>query len=1148
MLSELPSDPPRGRCATPRFAIAHGTVVLTGGSPGAHTGLTYQPDPNYCNDPGAAPEDTFTYTLTGGSQATVSMTVTCVNDAPQADDETFNGANGAIGNTSLVVDDPSDGAPSANGPHKKVIGDILDGDTDVDGPGPLTVTPGTFATNDGGSVTIEADGDFVYLGDPADGCADASDFFDYTLEDSGSPEQTDTGRVNVSIAGCVWYVNNDAAGNSGTSTAPFDTLAQAEAASGANHTVFVYDGNNTTTGYAAGFAMNAGERLIGEHEGLVVDPDGGGALGPETLLVPSPGARPTLTDTNADVVELDDGNEVRGFNLDPQGAGGGIAGGAGDTGGGTIDDVNVVDDGTVGSQPGLELDGTTGAFNVSDLTVDNDAIGVRLNNAGSVNFASTGTISITSAGAKGLDAANTNMGSGSVFDAVKVTGSDSGGVSMLNTTGTTTFGDGSGTDLDLTTSYGRTPAFGVSNGGTISVPSGGTANVSATGGPAVDVAGTSGASLPFDDVDSTNSPNDGINLDGLGVGTFSASSGDIAGAAGIAFDLNGGSGAVTYPGRLDNGAGATAEISGRSGGAVSLSGEIADTSDVGGGISLASNTGGSTTFSNASKVLNTGASNAVGMSSSDGHTLSLTGGGLDIDTTSGTGLSAATSGTLAVSGSGNTIDTATGRALNVTDTDVGGTPLTLQRISSNGASSGILLSNTGTNDALTVSSTGSGTCTNVDQTGCSGGRIRNTVGADDSGATPSGTGIVLNKTRGVSLTRMHMHDHQNYGIRGSSVVGFTLADSVIDGTNGTNSSTPFNEGSVRFSELTGTVSVTKTPISGARADNFLIDNTTGTLNSTFSSVNIGPNSASDGNDGIQVEGTGSATVNVAVQNSTFTSSRGDLFQWIGDGTGGGALTFTGNTLSNNHSGIATGGGGVTVSGGGPGNATMNISNNTSRDSHGAAFTILKSPPFANGPCPAVPTSLTTTVNNNTIGVAGVANSGSLEGSGIVIQQAGCGTFTAAVTNNEIRQYNNFGISAQAGAGIAYSGNVNYTITGNTVANPGNNQSIGSPFQGIALNNGVTPGDNYQTCWNVKANSANGAGRNGGHDFRTRSRMAGNVRLPGFVGNVNDDAALAGFIANQNDANANDPAANPPVPTSSVLAASTFSGGSACTLP
>jgi Bacterial Ig domain/Bacterial cadherin-like domain len=191
---------------------ANGTVVVTGGG----TGLTYQPDPNYCNNPPGTTPDTFMYTLTGGSTATVSVSVTCVNDAPTADDETFDGANGAIGNTSLVVNAPGDGAPTLNSPKKSVTGDILAGDNDIDGPGPLTVTPGTFATNDGGSVTIEADGDFTYINDPADNCADTSDFFDYTLEDSGSPELTDTGRVTIAVAGCVWYVNNnDAAGNSG---------------------------------------------------------------------------------------------------------------------------------------------------------------------------------------------------------------------------------------------------------------------------------------------------------------------------------------------------------------------------------------------------------------------------------------------------------------------------------------------------------------------------------------------------------------------------------------------------------------------------------------------------------------------------------------------------------------------------------------------------------------------------------------------------------------------------------------------------------------------------------------------------------------------------------------------------------------------
>src|SRR5204862_5238766 len=59
---------------------ANGTVVITGGG----TGLTYQPNANYCNTP-TPPFDTFTYTLTPGtSSATVSMTVTCVDDVPVA--------------------------------------------------------------------------------------------------------------------------------------------------------------------------------------------------------------------------------------------------------------------------------------------------------------------------------------------------------------------------------------------------------------------------------------------------------------------------------------------------------------------------------------------------------------------------------------------------------------------------------------------------------------------------------------------------------------------------------------------------------------------------------------------------------------------------------------------------------------------------------------------------------------------------------------------------------------------------------------------------------------------------------------------------------------------------------------------------------
>ena len=50
---------------------AHGTVAITGGG----SGLTYQPNAGYCND--GNPTDDFTYTLNGGSTATVAVSVTC---------------------------------------------------------------------------------------------------------------------------------------------------------------------------------------------------------------------------------------------------------------------------------------------------------------------------------------------------------------------------------------------------------------------------------------------------------------------------------------------------------------------------------------------------------------------------------------------------------------------------------------------------------------------------------------------------------------------------------------------------------------------------------------------------------------------------------------------------------------------------------------------------------------------------------------------------------------------------------------------------------------------------------------------------------------------------------------------------------------
>ena len=414
--------------------------------------------------------------------------------------------------------------------------------------------------------------------------------------------------------------------------------------------------------------------------------------------------------------------------------------------------------------------------------------------------------------------------------------------------------------------------------------------------------------------------------------------------------------------------------------------------------------------------------------------------------------------------------------------------------------------------------------------------------------TPDGTGIVLNSTRSPSFTRVWIHDHSNYGIRGTDVNGFTVANSVINGTNGNNSTTPFDDSSVYFHNgegvgLSGSASITNTHIQGGHENNLWVSNTSGALNRLMlDAVTIGPNSLSDGNDGVLISGTGTATVNATVQNSTFTSSRGDLFQMTADGSGGGELDFINNTLSNNHAGIGTGGGGVSIFGGAA--ATFDIDmhgTNTFRDSVGHALLLVKS--SGGG-------SMTGSINGVTIGqdTAG-DNSGSLEGSAIKFQHAGGGTASVDITNSTLREYNNFGIELQAGAGVATSGTLSTNITGNTVTDPGSNPNV-TGLQGVALNSGVTPGDAFNSCLHLRSNSVVGSGSPDlpADDIRVRARMNTTVTLPGYGGTASDTSAVATFLRNQNDAAPLDPAANPPVPTASATkdAGATYNGaGTTC---
>ena len=133
-------------------------MVITGGG----TGLTYEPDANYCNtQPGGTPGHLHATRSTAARRATVSVTVTCVDDPPIA-----------VNDSATVAEDA--GATAI---------DVLANDTDVDG-GPMSVgsvtqpANGTVVITGGGTgLTYQPDAELLQRRQPGD----APDTFTYTL-------------------------------------------------------------------------------------------------------------------------------------------------------------------------------------------------------------------------------------------------------------------------------------------------------------------------------------------------------------------------------------------------------------------------------------------------------------------------------------------------------------------------------------------------------------------------------------------------------------------------------------------------------------------------------------------------------------------------------------------------------------------------------------------------------------------------------------------------------------------------------------------------------------------------------------------------------------------------------------------------------
>lgn len=174
-----------------------------------------------------------------------------------------------VDNTQAVVSGGLTASPST--PFATLTGTIIANDLPT---GAVAAVAGTSTTSAGGSVTIAADGTFIYT-PPARPSLTAitGDSFTYAISSNtgGTPTATTAvGTVSLGLAGRVWYVRSGGSDslNNGQSQAPFLTLGKAATVSVADDTIYVFSGNDANLGAAA---LKQGQSLIGQGVNLVVN-------------------------------------------------------------------------------------------------------------------------------------------------------------------------------------------------------------------------------------------------------------------------------------------------------------------------------------------------------------------------------------------------------------------------------------------------------------------------------------------------------------------------------------------------------------------------------------------------------------------------------------------------------------------------------------------------------------------------------------------------------------------------------------------------------------------------------------------------------------------------------------------------------------
>lgn len=444
-----------------------------------------------------------------------------------------------VGGTELHV-----GSTPSSNPRIVVASNVLANDTNGDGGGPgvgLSIgaaSVGTFATVNGGSITMASDGTFSYT--PAAGYTGA-DSFAYTVSDG-------VGTANATLALTVltprfWYVDNTAAaGGNGTSTSRFNTMAAAIGASGIGDTIYVFFGDGTAFNQNAGAVLKNNQRLIGQ--GVLLDATVTvNGVGNPTLK--AAGATPTIGNAGGNGITLASNNTVRGLSVSTSTGGFGILGAnvgtldigtvtVVNTGGGALDLSNgtvTVAIGNTSSSAGANgvklagINGTVGLGNGSLTGATGHAFDVG---TGTANITYTGTITTTTALMRAVSIVGKTGGTVALSGNVtSIAAGTTAGIFLNSNTGATINFTGT---LNLST--GANAAFTATGGGTVTATGAGS-TIATVAGTALNVANTTigAGGLNFVSITSGTGTGNGIILDTTGVTAGLTVTGDGANTA-----------------------------------------------------------------------------------------------------------------------------------------------------------------------------------------------------------------------------------------------------------------------------------------------------------------------------------------------------------------------------------------------------------------------------------------------------------------------------------------------------------------------------------------------------------------------------------------------------------------------------------------